>query len=176
MPEEPSGRGAWVLGRPPRPTTICRLGGTTVGGRSRLSQHHAAFDLEEATFLGREPRLVDDNAYTTGHQAVAAITRLDPAPGRQPEIEPPERSVGLSPWGHRGRERLPPSEHVLRGGRLRCRPSRRKGQLSGKKGTIAPMPRDSRPCSLGGTEVTYSRRATTCRRWSSGSSAFRSVS
>lgn len=98
-------------------------------------QHHAAFDLEEGALLGREPGLVDDNAYTTSHRAaVEASDRRDRALGRQPEIEPPERSFGRSLGGHRGREPLPPSGYVLGGGRLWCRPSRRKGTVVREKG------------------------------------------
>ncbi|MDP8950153.1 MAG: hypothetical protein M3N00_07925, partial [Actinomycetota bacterium] len=63
----------------------------------QLMQHHTAFDLEDGTLLGQHPRLVEDDAYTTSHRAaVAAITRLDRALGRQPEIEPPHQSLGIS--------------------------------------------------------------------------------
>ncbi len=63
----------------------------------QLMQHQTAFDLEEGTLLGRQPRSVDNDAYSTSHRAVAAaISRLDRALGRELEIEPPEQGLGLS--------------------------------------------------------------------------------
>ena len=63
----------------------------------QLIQHRAAFDLEEGILLGRQPGPVDNDAYSTSHRAVAAaISRLDRALGRELEIEPPERTLGLS--------------------------------------------------------------------------------
>ena len=60
-------------------------------------QHHTAFDLEGGTLLGRQPRPVNNNAYSTSHRAVAAaISRLDRALGRELEIEPPEQGLELS--------------------------------------------------------------------------------
>ncbi|HEV2809651.1 MAG TPA: helicase C-terminal domain-containing protein, partial [Acidimicrobiales bacterium] len=64
---------------------------------AQLMQHHTAFDLEDGAVLGRQPRPMDNDAYSTSHRAVAAaISRLDRALGRELEIEPPERSLGLS--------------------------------------------------------------------------------
>ncbi len=85
---------------------IGRLGRRPAGGGAaalwddaagRVAQHHAAFKMPEQKLLGPEPRLLDDNAYTASRgAAVAAIDRLDRVFGRQPEIEPPHRSLGIS--------------------------------------------------------------------------------
>ncbi|MDP9070699.1 MAG: AAA family ATPase, partial [Actinomycetota bacterium] len=64
---------------------------------AQLMQHHTAFDLEDAALLGRQPRPMDNDAYSTSHRAVAgAISRLDRALGRELQIEPPELGLGLS--------------------------------------------------------------------------------
>ncbi|HEV2070076.1 MAG TPA: hypothetical protein VGR26_09810, partial [Acidimicrobiales bacterium] len=63
----------------------------------QLMQHHNAFELEDGAVLGRQPRPMDNDAYSMSHRAVvAAIGRLDRALGREHEIESPERSLGLS--------------------------------------------------------------------------------
>ena len=60
-------------------------------------QHHTAFDLEDAALLGRQPRPMDNDAYSTSHRAAtAAVSRLDRALGRELEIEPPELGLRLS--------------------------------------------------------------------------------
>jgi conjugative relaxase-like TrwC/TraI family protein len=64
---------------------------------ARLAQHHAAFELPGTTLLGDPPRPIGDDAYASSHRAaVKAIERLDRALGRQPAIEPPNRSLGIS--------------------------------------------------------------------------------
>lgn len=82
------------------------LGERPVGGATdrlwcdaagRLLQHRAAFGEPGESLLGREPRLVGDDAYESSHRAAAeALDRLDRALGRESEIEPPHRSLGLS--------------------------------------------------------------------------------
>lgn len=82
------------LGRKPANETDAALWIDAVG---RLAQHHAAFDLPGTTLLGRQPRLIGDDVYASSHGAAAqAIDRLDRALGRQPEIEPPRQSLGIS--------------------------------------------------------------------------------
>lgn len=62
-----------------------------------LLQHRAAFGEPGDSLLGREPRLIGDDAYASSHRAaVEALRRLDRSMGREPEIEPPHRSLGLS--------------------------------------------------------------------------------
>lgn len=63
----------------------------------RLAQHRAAFEQPDATLLGRQPRLIGDDAYAASHRAaVEAMERFDRALGRQLEIEPPHRALGMS--------------------------------------------------------------------------------
>ncbi len=63
----------------------------------RLLQHHVAFGEPCGSLLGRELRPVGDDAYASSRQAaVEALGRLDRSLGREPEIEPPNRSLGLS--------------------------------------------------------------------------------
>ncbi len=82
------------LGRKPADDAGAALWVDAVG---RLAQHHAAFELPGTTLLGRQPRLVGDDVYASSHQAARqAIDRLDRPLGRQPEIEPPHMSLGLS--------------------------------------------------------------------------------
>ncbi len=62
-----------------------------------LTEHHAAFELPGTMLLGRRPRLIGDDVYASSQQAAAqAVERLDRALGRQPEIEPPHQSLGMS--------------------------------------------------------------------------------
>ncbi len=63
----------------------------------RLAQHHLAFELHGTTLAGPTPRPFGQDAYAASHwAAVQAVERLDRALGRQPEIEPPHRSLGRS--------------------------------------------------------------------------------
>jgi hypothetical protein len=63
----------------------------------QLMQHHTAFALDEGSPLGPQPRPLDDDAYTASHRAATeAAARLDRALGRELEIAPPERGLGLS--------------------------------------------------------------------------------
>jgi hypothetical protein len=63
----------------------------------RLAQHHTAFGLPDTALLGEPPRSLGNDAYASSHRAaVQAIERLDRALGRQPAIEPPQRSLGIS--------------------------------------------------------------------------------
>lgn len=63
----------------------------------RLAQHHLAFELGGTTLAGPTPRPFGQDAYAASHwAAVQAVERLDRALGRQPEIEPPSRSLGRS--------------------------------------------------------------------------------
>jgi hypothetical protein len=63
----------------------------------QLMQHHTAFELDQGSLLGPQPRPLDDDAYTASHWAATeAAARLDRALGRELEIEPPDRSLGLS--------------------------------------------------------------------------------
>ena len=56
-----------------------------------------AFELHGATLSGPTPRPIGQHAYATSYRAaVQAVERLDRALGRQPEIEPPSRSLGRS--------------------------------------------------------------------------------
>jgi hypothetical protein len=88
---------AYVVDRlGPRPST-----GPTAAlweeAAGQLMQHHTAFDVEDGALLGRRPRPVDNDAYSTSHRAVAAaISHLDRALGRELKIEPPEQGLELS--------------------------------------------------------------------------------
>jgi hypothetical protein len=63
----------------------------------QLMQHHTAFELDQGSPLGPQPRPLDDDAYTASHWAATeAAARLDRALGRELEIAPPERGLGLS--------------------------------------------------------------------------------
>jgi predicted nucleic acid-binding Zn-ribbon protein len=63
----------------------------------KLAQHHVAFELHGTTLVGPTPRPFGQDAYATSYwAAVRAVERLDRALGRQPEIEPPSRSLGRS--------------------------------------------------------------------------------
>ncbi len=63
----------------------------------RLAQHHAAFELHGTTLAGPTPRPFGPDAYAASHwAALQAVERLDRTLGRQPEIEPPHRSLGRS--------------------------------------------------------------------------------
>jgi hypothetical protein len=62
-----------------------------------VAQHHTAFELPRTTLRGEPPRSMSDDAYASSRRAVVqAVERLDRALGRQPAIEPPHRSLGLS--------------------------------------------------------------------------------
>jgi conjugative relaxase-like TrwC/TraI family protein len=79
---------------PPPPGAPAQLWHDAAG---RLAQHHAAFELAGTTLLGNPPRPIGDDAYASSHRAaVKAIERLDRALGRQPAIEPPHQSLGIS--------------------------------------------------------------------------------
>lgn len=83
-----------------------RLGPSPVRGPERdlwqatagqLAQHHAAFELHGTTLAGPTPRPFGQDEYAASHWAVLrAVERLDRTLGRQPEIEPPSRSLGRS--------------------------------------------------------------------------------
>lgn len=89
------------------PTVVVdRLGPSPSGGperdlwldaAGRLAQHHVAFELPGSTLAGPSPRPFGQDVYASSHwAAVQAVERLDRALGRQPEIEPPHRSLGRS--------------------------------------------------------------------------------
>jgi hypothetical protein len=61
------------------------------------AQHHTAFEPPDTTLLGEPPHPLGNEACASSHRAaVQAIERLDWALGRQPAIEPPQRSLGIS--------------------------------------------------------------------------------
>ena len=62
----------------------------------RLAQHHAAFESPSTTVDRQQFRSFDDPYEVSNRAAVQALERLDRALGRQPEVEPPHRSLGLS--------------------------------------------------------------------------------
>lgn len=67
------------------------------GTAGQVAQHHVAFELHGTTLTGPTPRPFGQDAYAASHwAAVQAVERLDRALGRQPEIEPPSRSLGRS--------------------------------------------------------------------------------
>lgn len=80
------------VGPRPRDAAAAALWDEAAG---RLAQHQAAWEVSEGA--GRRPQPFGDDAYALSHRAaVATAERLDRALGRQPEIEPPHRSLGLS--------------------------------------------------------------------------------
>lgn len=88
------------------PTDVPELGVKPAGGAAgelwldaagRLLQHHAAFGEPGGSLLGREPDVLDVDAYASSHRAVvAAIERMDRATRPELEIELPHQSLGLS--------------------------------------------------------------------------------
>lgn len=62
----------------------------------RLAQHHAAFESLSTTVDRNQLRSFDDPFEVSNRAAVQALERLDRALGRQPAVEPPHRSLGLS--------------------------------------------------------------------------------
>ena len=62
-----------------------------------LLQHGAAFDGSGEPPVGQAQRLAREDAYRSSLRAVReAGERLDRCLGREPEIEPPHRALGLS--------------------------------------------------------------------------------
>lgn len=63
---------------------------------ARTAQHWAAWNMTGRSVLGERPRVGDD-AYAASWEAAAdSLERLDRALGRLAQIEPPQRSLGLS--------------------------------------------------------------------------------
>lgn len=63
----------------------------------RVAQHDSAMSQTGATLLDRQSRPVGDDVFASSSRAAAqAVERLDRALGRQPKIEPPHRSLGMS--------------------------------------------------------------------------------
>ena len=80
----------------PRPTTKsgAALWDDAVG---RVAQHCVAFEQVGTELLGRDPRLIGDDAYLASHGAARkAVEHLDNALGRGLEVELPHRSLGMS--------------------------------------------------------------------------------
>ncbi len=79
------------VGARPDDPSAARLWDEAAG---RLPQHQAAWGLTDA--MGRSPQIFGDAYALSYRAAVADVERLDRALGRQPAIEPPSRSLGLS--------------------------------------------------------------------------------
>ncbi|MGH9164245.1 MAG: hypothetical protein ACRDZW_01880, partial [Acidimicrobiales bacterium] len=82
------------LGSKPQHGASAHLWSNAAG---RLAQHRAAFPQQSPALLGREPRMVEDDAYASSHRAATeAIERLGRNIGRHLEIEPLHRGLGRS--------------------------------------------------------------------------------
>lgn len=88
------------------PAVVETLGPKPAGGAAEalwcdaaahVSQHAAAFGDPGSRVWERAGVGLEDDAYASSHQAMReAVERLDRSLGREPEIEPPHRSLGLS--------------------------------------------------------------------------------
>lgn len=81
------------FGSPP-PGEAGRLWVEAVG---RVAQHRTAFDQQGRDLLGRSPGLLHDDVYAASYWATREVVeRADRVLGRELEIEPPSRSLGIS--------------------------------------------------------------------------------